>query len=119
MVLTTGVTFENAAKVFDVPEGVAYTVSFDITDMDPVTDFLFMSDGNTQIIEDIASTGSYSFNGTGSAATELMAFALVENATIHVDNVKLTYGTQPSVSFLADVIQITDYSPFGVLHNLN
>jgi RHS repeat-associated protein len=62
----------------------------------------------------ILSEGSYSYSFTGDGSTMDIGFVTGQMTTTAFDNIKLTYTTPASVSFLADVIQITDYSPFGV-----
>jgi RHS repeat-associated protein len=62
----------------------------------------------------ILSEGSYSYSFTGDGSTMDIGFVTGQMTTTAFDNIKLTYTTPASVSFLADVVQITDYSPFGV-----
>jgi RHS repeat-associated protein len=112
MQVITGAPFEHALKYFDIPDGSNYTISFDITYLDPVGDLYFLSQGAS--FETVSSTGSYSFNGTGENGTEMIGFLMAGGVTIHIDNVKLTYTAPATNNFLADIRHSQDYSPFGV-----
>lgn len=98
-------------------DGVEYTLSFDYSSSTNSPVFFYILDSNNSILSDELTAGSYTFTFIGNGLPGIIKY--MDDGGIGIlDNIKLTYVTPSTTTFLADIRQSTDYSPFGVqLHN--